>query len=297
VADRALSIIIPNLHSPVLDKVLDALMAQVHAWPAPVSVWVVGQDKYGMAKAMPGVTFLETPSPVSPARARNMGAAAACDSDTLIFLDADCVPQDGWLRTLVTALDRWPDAAAISAAMMPEAETFVQHCGQISGFHEHLSINEAGPRSVIATFSLLVPRSVWDSLGGLDSRFRAAEDVDFSVRATQLGMALYLEPTAMVFHMPSRKTWRALWQHAVYSGSQSIQVRLSHSDRYEMPAWTRSPLGLRALSLGVGVIRTLQIYAQTPNLWRYWRCLPWVFLSKVAWCWGAAAGLGDSPQQ
>jgi len=286
----SISIVIPNLHSPVLGQVLDALDQQIETWDGPVDVWVVGRDRFCYARSEGSFHFWETDVPVSPARARNLGASVS-QGDVLIFLDADCIPQPGWLAQLLAAFDRWPLAGAISGAMSPQAPNFPLRCGQIAGFHEHLCLNASGRRQGVVSFSLLVPRKVWQDIGGFDERFTVAEDLDFSIRIVKSGRSVYLESRAVVYHAPSRGTWSALWKHAMLSGRHSIQVRCLHHDWYHMPFWARSPWAWRVLSLGIGIVRALQIYRKTPALWQYWYCFPWVVLSKVAWCWGAAGGL------
>jgi GT2 family glycosyltransferase len=225
-----------------------------------------------------------------------LGAAAA-QGEKLILLDADCVPQPGWLAAMLDAAARWSDAGAISGAMLPQGDTFTSHCGQIARFHEHLNVNPPGPRSTLASFSLLVPRPVWRAVGGFDEKFKfaAGEDLDLSVRIALGGRALYFEPRAVVRHRPTRVSWRSLWQHDFRSGTQSIVVRRQYADYYQTRDWMLMPWGWMVLSLAIALVRTVQIYAGTPRLWRYWRCGFWVALSKLAWCWGAAAGLMQQP--
>ncbi len=116
--ERTISIVIPNLHSVVLGEVLAAVTAQSEESIDPIEVWVVGQDRFGYARPNRQVRLIETPQPVPPARARNLGAAAA-SGDTLIFLDADCVPQPDWLASMLGALSHWPEAGAISGSRGP----------------------------------------------------------------------------------------------------------------------------------------------------------------------------------
>jgi hypothetical protein len=60
------------------------------------------------------------------------------------------------------------------------------------------SVREVG--TVIGSF-LLVPRAVWDELGGFDSRFFVyGEDVDLSVRAASAGYRPVLVPDAVITH-------------------------------------------------------------------------------------------------
>ena len=285
------SIIIPNLHSPVIGEVLDALRSQGRGvdW---VEVLVVGLDGHGQVQEDDLVRFISTGEAVVPAQARNLGASCA-QGKWLIFLDADCVPQPGWLNAMLDAATRWTDAGAISGAMLPDGDTLAICCGQVAGFHEHLSLHRPGRRRLLASFSLLTTRSIWERVGGFNPEYRTGEDVDFSVRLDRGGWSLYLEPRAQVFHRPRRGSWFALWRHALRSGRLSIQVRRWHADWFKMPRWTIYPWAWRLLSPSIAIVRTMQIYASTPGLWKYGYCAPWVILSKVAWCWGAAAGLAQ----
>lgn len=286
------SVVIPNLHSPVVGEVLSALLKQAGDVPASLEVWVVGQDRYGQVRPSERVHMLTTAQPVPPAEARNLGATAA-QGETLIFLDSDCVPQPGWLSAMLDAATRWAEAGAISGAMLPVGDTFIMHCGQVARFHEHLTLNRPGPRCTLASFSLLVPRSVWQATGGFDERFKCAggEDLDFTVRVALQGYPLYFEPRAAVRHRPGRATWSALWQHDLRGGSQGIVVRRRYADYYRTPAWLLTPWTWKWLSPVIALARAVQIYATTPRLGLYWRCSPWVVLSKLAWCLGAASGL------
>src|SRR5689334_2346672 len=82
-----LSVVIPNLHSPLIGQVIEALGRQT-ARSAIHELIVVGQDRYGLVPD--DVRFIQTPQPISPAAARNLGARDA-GGEYVLFLDADCI--------------------------------------------------------------------------------------------------------------------------------------------------------------------------------------------------------------
>ena len=54
----------------------------------------------------------------NPAAARNRGAAAAT-GDPIVFLDADCLPGDGWLEAILAAHDRGEAVVGGSLGLPP----------------------------------------------------------------------------------------------------------------------------------------------------------------------------------
>lgn len=285
------AVIIPNLHSPVIDEVIAAVLAQAEA-AAELDIWVVGQDRYGKIPSHPRVHVLITPEPVYPGVARNLGAAqVSADTDALIFLDADCIPQPGWLKALLEAWQSHPDAGAIGGAMLPQSDSFIQHCGQIANFHEFLCLHLPEARSTLASFSLLVPFKVWKHSVGFDPTLRHTEDIDFTLRLRAQGWTLWFEPRARVYHRPARVTLQQFWNYARRGGNFSVRMRLRHAEYYAMPFWSRWPWAWCLGAPLIAAVRTAQIYLRTPGLWRYLYCLPLVFLHKIAWCYGAADGV------
>src|SRR4030042_2415859 len=89
------SIIIPNLHSPIVGQTLQSLEAQDYA--GPFEIIVVGQDKYGQVSEGGRVRAIVTPQSISPAAARNLGILSA-QGEILVFIDSDCVASRDWLR-------------------------------------------------------------------------------------------------------------------------------------------------------------------------------------------------------
>src|SRR3990172_1326999 len=78
--DIAYSVVIPDLHSPRIGEVLDALRRQAGV-DGDYEILVVGRDRYGFVRQHEAedkrVRFLESERDLNPAEARNCGIQAA----------------------------------------------------------------------------------------------------------------------------------------------------------------------------------------------------------------------------
>jgi GT2 family glycosyltransferase len=131
-----------------------------------------------------------------PAGARKRGAREA-RGEHLVFLDDDCVPRAGWLRSLVNAAK--PGVAAAGALVNGEPQSA---CSEASGILLRAFIDaEAGRFQPTANLALRT-EDFW-RVGGFDDRFPlpGAEDRDFCARWIAAGFALRCEPAAVVDHV------------------------------------------------------------------------------------------------
>lgn len=288
---NSVTVIIPNLHSPIIDRVIAALRNQ--QWlPPNFEILVVGLDKHQLVQDDAVVRLISTGVPASPARARNIGWRAA-RHQCIVFMDADCIPRPDWFCKMGVFLQAHPDAGAVLSGMDFESNKFWTVCDQIAAFHEHMYWKPSGPRLSLPSYALFVPKVLLMRIGGFDESFThpAAEDLDLTVRIKLLHYETYINTEAVVTHQPQRQTLRALWRHGFWSGHESIKVRLRYRDVYRMPSWARHAWAWRLLALPIALVKTTAIMAATKTWWRYLLCLPFVFLAKVAWCLGAAASL------
>lgn len=286
----SISIVIPSLHSPVIDRVIAAL--RIQSWlPQNFEIVVVGMDKYDLVREDGVVRFVHTDRPTSPARARNIGWRLA-QYDAIVFLDADCIPQSDWLFKLIEFVETHQKVGAVLAGMKFQSDNFWTACDQIAVFHEHLWFNRPSQRPNLPSYSLYVPKSILTQVQGFDESYRypAAEDLDLTMRIRRLEHNLYFNPEPLIIHHPNRNTWQDVWRHSFRLGHESIRVRLRYADAYFTLPWMRSAWAWRVFALPIALAKTAQIQSHW-QLWKYAYLIPFIVLAKVAWCWGAAVGI------
>jgi GT2 family glycosyltransferase len=155
---------------------------------------------------LPGnARLIPAPGPGSYA-ARNAGAAAA-RGGLLVFTDADCLPDPGWLAALAAAADAAPEAllAGLVRMLAPAAPNAFAIYDLVRGIPQA----RYAARGYAATANLAVPAAVFTALGGFDPARRSGGDAAFCRRAGAAGHPLRLVPEAVVAH-PCRSDWAAL---------------------------------------------------------------------------------------
>ncbi len=286
-----ISIIIPNLNSPVILATLRSLQNQ--AWPEEGGeILVVGRDEANLLATWADrrVRFIDTSRPVCAAAARNRGIAEA-QGDVLIFVDSDCLAQPGWLETLLGRMAGGEDVVAGSVTF--PADNYWTLADNLSMFHDFMPHMPAGSRPYLPTLTLAIRRHVAEVVGPLDETFpgAAGEDIDWTIRMRLAGFRLYFEPRAQVMHTPPRTGPRGVIRHWWRSGASMTRVRLRYAEDYGTPAAARSPVWLTVLSPLVAGWVSAKIWWQHPPLRSHWKAWPVVFATKLLWCWGGASFL------
>jgi GT2 family glycosyltransferase len=277
----ALSVLIPDLDSPLIGRTLEALAAQ--GAPGPdVEVLVVGRDAPGL---VPRGLFLETPERLNPAAARNRAVAAA-QGRRLLFTDADCRPAPGWVKRMAAALDRAPVAGgAVTFPTAPDATNVWALADNIASFHELLADRPAedDTRRPIGSLNLAIRREAWDQVGPFDETLPTSEDFDWVLRARRAGLATAFVPDAVVEHAAVRASRQELEGHAAWYGRHFHRFRTLHPGVFDLgPTW-RTPGRLRRMALLKSVTGAVQIFLRHPSLRGCWRAFPGVVAFRRAW--------------
>lgn len=156
----------------------------------------------------------------------NLGFAGACNlaareskADYLVLLNDDAVVEPGWLATLLQTADRHPGAAAVGSCMLDVDGRIFEAGSVLWGDGTTLGVGRGLPASsprwdfvrrvdYCSASSLLVRRSAWEAVGGMDTGYHPAyaEDVDICLRFAELGMDVLYEPRSRVVHRVSQSS-------------------------------------------------------------------------------------------
>jgi len=278
-----LSIIIPNLNSPIIDKVLDALCSQITD-KFSAEILVVGVDKPGLVRQNELVRFIPTDESANAAINRNIGIEQA-HGELLLFIDADCQPTAGWLECHIARHIKGEQV--VGGAVTFGTDNYFQLSDNVSAFHDLLPFTPEGPRPYLATANLSINRDVLKKAGCLNPDLPHAHDLEWTVRFRELGYRLYFDPRAVVVHDPPRRTLAAVWKHWVDNGPDTLKVRLRYAQLLNTPYLAAQRwLFLWAAPI-IAAWATIRTFQNPHTIRRYWYTWPMVFLTKIAWCWGA----------
>ncbi len=132
-----------------------------------------------------------------PGANRNAGAARA-KGNWIVFIDDDCVAQEGYLKAYSEAIIKHSKVELFEGKIFPDRpkRTWAETCPE----------NSEG--SMFWTSNLCVNRSTFEELGGFDETFEVAyEDVDFAYRVKKAGKQTHFVKAAATCH-----PWRTLRQ-------------------------------------------------------------------------------------
>ncbi len=153
-------------------------------------------------------------------RPQNQGFIESClfgaeqaRGEYLLFLNNDTVVHDDWLDALLRTFETHPDAGLVGSKLVyPDGR--LQEAGGIvfsdaSGWNygrlqnpDEPAFNHLREVSYCSGASILVPRALFDQLGGFDRRYKPAyyEDTDLAFAVREAGLKVYYQPASVVTH-------------------------------------------------------------------------------------------------
>jgi GT2 family glycosyltransferase len=217
-----ISIVVPVHNRAALTRnCLDAVLADL---PAGCEVVVV-DDASSDSTAELLASYGEAIRPVR--LAANRGYAAACNEgaaaasgESLLFLNNDTEPQQGWLQALSGYAQKHPKAAVVGAKLLYPTGA-VQHAGVVIGQdgypHNlyaglpagHPAVNRSRRLQAVTGACMLVTRAAFETAGGFDTGFaNSLEDVDLCLRIGAVGGEVHYCHEAVVTHLESASRGR-----------------------------------------------------------------------------------------
>jgi GT2 family glycosyltransferase len=131
-------------------------------------------------------------SAITIAAQRNAGVREA-RGDVIVFTDADCVPDDGWLDALVAPIRQGVESVVAGRVRSLSSESVYD--GQWDRRNTSVKYVEEAP-----TLNLAFTRDVFERYGRFDESMRYGSDVALTWRIVAGGTRIRFAPDAVVFH-------------------------------------------------------------------------------------------------
>jgi GT2 family glycosyltransferase len=208
-----------------LRAALDGLAGQ-HGLDEPVEVIVVsdgstdGTDEYLASSAVPLPVVALTQPNAGPAAARNRGLEAA-EGDLVLFVDDDTVACPDLVTAHLRRHERPDDDLVVIGPMLTPEDYAISPWVQweqdmLTKQYEAMRAGEYEPTArQFYTGNASVARTHLRAVGGFDTAFRRAEDVELAYRLADSGLRFAFDPTAIVLHYAERSF--ESWLQAAYA--------------------------------------------------------------------------------
>lgn len=243
-----------------------------------------------------GAFVLRTRVNVGFGGAHNLAAQHA-RGKFLVLLNDDATTEPNWLEELVSLAERRPRAAAVGASTLFPDGTLQEAGCVIWGDGSTIKVGRGLPAGskrwdyerrvdFCSASSLLVRRSVWEELGGMDAvNFFPAyyEDTDLCLRINEAGHEVWYQPRAYIVHKESAST-NATYRDFLFAEAREVfanrwksvleqrdDARPTEPDAIERAAWHAMGAPPRLLliddqvadpAIGSGYPRMAELYAQ-----------------------------------
>jgi len=131
-----------------------------------------------------------------PGRGRNLAAAQAAN-EWLAFIDAGISPEPTWLEFLAKRAQLQSDVDVVYGSYEPVTDTLFKRCSVMAALAPPVEIEGKLIRTR-SVASVLMKRSVWQTVGGFAEDLRSAEDLLFMNEIEQANFCITNAPDALV---------------------------------------------------------------------------------------------------
>lgn len=214
-ADPTTSIIIPVLNQAAMThQCLESIIRETPTGSYEVIVVdnASNERMQRMLAVVDGVVVVRNETNQGFVTASNQGAAQA-RGKYLVFLNNDTIVLPGWHEALLSTFARHANVGAVGGRLIFPNDR-LQEAGGIVWSNGHASQYGHGGDPDASEYNfvrevdycsgacLMVPKTLFESLGGFDARYAPAyyEDVDLAFRLRELSMRVLYQPAASVIH-------------------------------------------------------------------------------------------------
>lgn len=182
-----------------------------------------------------------------PASARNKGALEA-RGDIVLFTDADCIPDPGWVSNMLEPFSR-PEVSGVKGVYRTEQCTLWARFAQVEFDERYKLLLKSKYIDMVDTYSGGYRRDVFVSMGGFDTSFPVAnnEDTDLSYRMSLAGHKLVFNPGAVVRHLKHPDSFARYMRLKFSRGYWRMVVYQRYSGKMFKDSYTPQTLKLQAL--------------------------------------------------
>ena len=221
------SIVIPNMdHADTLRTCISSILEKTTYENFEIVIIENNSRKeetfayYDELKTDPRIQIVTWEGKFNYSAINNFGVREAATGEYILLLNNDIeVITPDWLQEMLMFAQR-PDVGAVGAMLYYPDDT-IQHAGVVLGIggvaghaHKYFPRGDFGymsratiaqDLSVVTAACVMLPRTVWDEVGGLDETFEVAfNDVDLCMRIRKAGYLIVWTPYAELYHYESK---------------------------------------------------------------------------------------------
>jgi glycosyltransferase involved in cell wall biosynthesis len=222
-----------------------------------------------------------------PGRGRNLGAAQAVN-EWLAFIDAGISPEPTWLEFLAKRAQLQGDVDVVYGSYEPVTDTLYKRCSVMAYVAPPVEIDGKLVRSR-SVASVLMKRSVWQTVGGFPEDLRSAEDLLFMNRIDEANFRIANASESLVRWQVQSSPWPTFKRFVTYARNN---MRAGLWRQWQAPIFRRYGLlllsALPVFRFGAGwLLVTLALWLSmlcaraAVAIWRNRACYPGGFLENV----------------
>jgi GT2 family glycosyltransferase len=276
-----IAVLIPTIN----ESTLDAVVASVQDQAPDLAIYILGFDQARQIAEKYQVNFVDLKTKTRKSTSVNL-AVKSIDKEWFIILDADAIPKIHWAENMLKEFEQ--GKRIFSGSVDIDHGNFWMKTYNLSLLHEFTDERPSGYRKHLPAINLGFTKTFFEQNGPFCEDLIRSQDYEWSLRAYQNDERLFFTADAVVEHLPVNKnSFFSLWNYWQNSGYENWLVRQKYRSILQTPFFMKWPWFILIFSPVLAVIPTLRILSTSPKRYiRYLYLVPWIYLTKLAWCFG-----------